>query len=97
MQAVLIPIADRHADYCQQVLGQLKAAGLRVEVDNSSDRMGNKIRKAQGQKVPYMLIVGDREVEKGQVSVRLRSGEDLKGKAVDEFIAIARKAIDERG
>ncbi len=96
VQATLIPIADRHADYCRQVAGQLKAAGLRVEVDDSSDRMGNKIRKAQEQKVPYMLVVGDREVESGQVAIRLRSGEDLKGKPVEEFIAMARKAIDEK-
>ncbi len=96
VQAVLIPIADRHADYCQQVARQLKNAGLRVEVDYSGDRMGNKIRKAQGHKVPYMLVVGDREVENGQVAVRLRSGEDLKGKPVDEFIALARQAVKER-
>lgn len=96
VQAVLIPIADRHGDYCQQVQKELKAAGLRVEVDDSGDRMRNKIRKAQEQKVPYMLVVGDREVESGQVSVRLRSGEDLKGNPVDAFIAMARKAIDEK-
>jgi threonyl-tRNA synthetase len=96
VQAVLIPIADRHAGYCRQVAEQLKAAGLRVEVDDSSDRMGNKIRKAQEQKVPYMLVVGDREVENGQVAVRLRTGEDLKGRPVDEFVAMARKAVDNR-
>ena len=96
VQAVLIPIADRHVDYCQQVAKKLKAAGLRVEVDDSNDRMGNKIRKAQGQKVPYMLVAGNREVESGQVSVRLRSGEDLKGKPVDEFIALAREAVESR-
>jgi threonyl-tRNA synthetase len=96
VQAVLIPIADRHVEYCQQVADQLKAAGLRVEVDDSSDRMRNKIRKAQEQKVPYMLVVCDREVESEQVAVRLRSGEDLKGKPVGEFIAIAHKAIEEK-
>jgi threonyl-tRNA synthetase len=96
VQAVFIPIADRHGAYCKQKADQLKAAGLRVEIDDGSDRMGNKIRKAQEQKIPYMLIVGDREVESGQVAVRLRSGEDLKGKPVDEFIAMARKAIDEK-
>jgi threonyl-tRNA synthetase len=96
VQAVLIPIADRHADYCRDVAADLKRAGLRVEVDDSSDRMRNKIRKAQEQKVPYMLIVGDREVESGQVSVRLRSGEDLKGKPVDEFVAMVRQAVEER-
>jgi threonyl-tRNA synthetase len=96
VQAVLIPIADRHVEYSEQVSEQLKGAGLRVEIDDSSDRMGNKIRKAQEQKIPYMLIVGDREVESGQVSVRLRSGEDLKGKPVDEFIAMAQTAVSEK-
>ena len=96
VQATLIPIADRHVPYCEQVAEQLKAAGLRVEVDKSNDRMRNKIRKAQEQKVPYMLIVGDREVEGGQVSIRLRSGEDLKGHPVDEFIAMAHEAIKEK-
>jgi threonyl-tRNA synthetase len=96
VQVVLIPIADRHMAYCQSVRKQLTAAGLRVEVDGSSDRMGNKIRKAQEQKVPYMLIVGDREVENAQVAVRLRSGEDLKGRSVDEFIEIAQKAVAEK-
>jgi len=96
VQATLIPIADRHVSYCEQVAEQLKAAGLRVEVDKSNDRMRNKIRKAQEQKVPYMLIVGDREVEGGQVSIRLRSGEDLKGHPVDEFIAMAHEAIKEK-
>ena len=96
VQAVLIPIADRHVAYCLDVAQKLKDAGLRVEVDDGSDRMANKIRKAQEQKIPYMLIVGDREVESEQVSVRLRSGEDLKGKPVDEFIAIAQKAIEDK-
>jgi threonyl-tRNA synthetase len=96
VQAVLIPIADRHVEYSEQVAKQLKEAGLRVEIDDSGDRMGNKIRKAQGQKIPYMLVVGDREVERGHVSVRLRSGEDLKGKPVDEFIAIAQTAVSEK-
>ena len=96
VQAVLIPIADRHVDYCRKIAEQLKAANLRAEVDDSSERMGNKIRKAQAQKVPYMLIAGDRELESGQVSVRMRSGEDLKGKTVDAFIALAQKAIDEK-
>jgi len=96
VQVVLIPIADRHVAYCLDVAQKLKDAGLRVEVDDSSDRLANKIRKAQEQKIPYMLIVGDREVKSGQVSVRLRSGEDLKGKPVDEFIALAQKAIEDK-
>ncbi len=87
VQVTLIPVADRHIPYAQQVAAQLKAAGFRAEVDDSNNRMSNKIRIAQGQKVPYMLVVGDRDVEAGAVSVRLRSGEDLGAIPVGEFIA----------
>jgi threonyl-tRNA synthetase len=93
VQAMLIPIADRHADYCSKVKEQLAAAGLRVEIDASLDRMNAKIRSAQMQKIPYMLVVGDREQEGGAVAVRLRSGEDLKSKTVEEFIALAQEAV----
>ena len=77
VQAVIIPIADRHHDYARDVRGQLVDAGIRAEVDARNERMGFKIREAQLQKVPYMLIVGDREIDAGSVGVRLRSGEDL--------------------
>ncbi len=77
VQAVLIPIADRHLEYAHQVAERLRAADLRVEVDARGERMNAKIRDAQLQKVPYMLIVGDREQGAGRVAVRLRSGEDL--------------------
>ena len=77
VQAVIIPIADRHHDYAHDVRGQLLDAGLRAEVDARNERMGFKIREAQLQKAPYMLIVGDREIDAGAVGVRLRSGEDL--------------------
>jgi threonyl-tRNA synthetase len=86
VQAALIPIADRHADYCHEVAGKLRASGLRAEVDARGERMQAKIRDAQLQKVPYMLIAGDRDVAAGQVSVRTRAGEDLGGIAVDEFV-----------
>jgi threonyl-tRNA synthetase len=93
VQAVVIPIADRHAEYCIQVKDRLNEAGLRVEIDRSIERMNAKIRNAQLQKIPYMLVVGDREQEQGAVAVRLRSGEDLKTKSLDEFVAIAKEAI----
>jgi threonyl-tRNA synthetase len=93
VQAVLIPIADRHIEYTEQVAAQLKAAGLRVEVDAGSDRMGAKIRNAQTQKVPYMLVMGDKEAEAGQVAPRLRSGEDLGAIRLDDFIARAQADI----
>jgi threonyl-tRNA synthetase len=93
VQAVLIPIADRHLAYCDQVAHRLRAAGLRIEVDAGSDRMGNKIRQAQKQKVPYMLVVGDKEQAGEQVSVRLRSGEDLGPQDVAVFAAMALEAV----
>jgi len=96
VQAILIPIADRHAEYCSRVKDRLAAAGLRVDIDMSVERMNAKIRNAQIQKIPYMLVVGDREQEQGAVSVRLRSGEDLKSKSIEEFIAIAKEAIAEK-
>jgi threonyl-tRNA synthetase len=96
VQAVLIPIADRHFDYCRQACERLKAEGIRVELDDSADRMNAKIRKAQLQKIPFMLVVGDQEAEVDSVAVRLRSGEDLKAKTLDEFLGIAREAIAAR-
>jgi len=96
VQAVLIPIADRHVDYCQRVYERLKADGIRVELDDGSDRMNAKIRKAQVQKVPFMLVVGDKEAEADSVAIRLRSGEDLKAKTVGEFLGIAHEAIAKR-
>ena len=95
VQAVLIPIADRHVEYAEKVAEQLKAAGLRVDVDASSDRMGAKIRLAQSQKVTYMLVMGDKEAEAGQVALRLRSGEDEGAIAVDDFIKRAQKDVEE--
>ena len=96
LQVMLVPIADRHNDYAHAVAAQLRAAGLRVEVNDSSDRMQAKIRDAQLQKVPYMLVMGDREMQAGAVAVRLRNGEDLGAQAVVDFIALAQAAIAER-
>jgi threonyl-tRNA synthetase len=96
LQVMLVPIADRHNDYAHAVAAQLKAAGLRVEVNDSSDRMQAKIRDAQLQKVPYMLVMGDREMQAGAVAVRLRNGEDMGAQAVADFLALAKAAIAER-
>ena len=93
VQAVLIPIADRHVDYCLKVRDRLKSAGLRVQIDSGVERMNAKIRNAQMQKIPYMLVVGDREQEGNAVSVRLRSGEDLKSKTIGEFLELAQNTI----
>jgi threonyl-tRNA synthetase len=85
VQAVVIPIADRHLGHAEAVARRLREADLRVEVDDRQERMQAKIRDAQLQKVPYMLIVGDREVQAGGVAVRLRSGEDLGTVPLDEI------------
>ncbi|KAA3646273.1 MAG: threonine--tRNA ligase [Chloroflexi bacterium] len=95
VQAVLIPIADRHIEYADQLAAQMKEAGLRVEVNDSSDRMGAKIRNAQNQKVPYMLVIGDREMEANQAALRLRSGEDLGAQSIDAIINRAQQDIKE--
>jgi len=95
-QVTLIPIADRHNDYAHEVAARLKKAGLRMSVDDGSDRMNAKIRNAQKQKVPYMLVIGDREMEEGQVALRWRSGESLPAMSVEEFIQLALREIDEK-
>ncbi len=77
VQVEVIPIADRHVEYAEKVSARLKEAGVRVHVDDRGERMGAKIRDAQMQKVPYMLVVGDKEAEAGGAAVRLRSGDDL--------------------
>jgi threonyl-tRNA synthetase len=96
VQAILIPITDRHVEYARHVEVQLRAAGLRTEVDSRRERMQAKIRDAQLQKVPYMLVVGDREMEAGAVAVRLRTEEDLGARSVEDFIAMAQEAIAEK-
>jgi threonyl-tRNA synthetase len=94
VQVVMIPVADRHLDYANEVAAQLRDAGLRVEVDDSAGRMGGKIRNATTQKIPWMLVVGDRDIEKSAVSVRLRSGEDLGAMHVADFIAQASHLVE---
>ncbi len=95
-QVKLIPIADRHNDYAHEVAKKLKKAGLRVLVDDGSDRMNAKIRNAQKEKYPYMLVIGDREMEDGQVALRRRSGENPGAMSVDEFIALALDEIERK-
>ena len=87
VQAMVIPIADRHNEYAHQLRKQLEQSNVRATVDDGNDRMNAKIRNAQVQKVPYMLVVGDREVESGGASVRLRSGENLRAMSVEDIVA----------
>ena len=97
VQAVVIPIADRHFEYGRLVESRVRDAGLRVEMDDRNERMNAKVRDAQLQHVPYMLIVGDREAEAEAVSVRLRSNENLGAIGIDAFLAMARDAVASRG
>jgi threonyl-tRNA synthetase len=94
MQVMMIPVADRHIPYANEVAKKLKAAGFRVEVDDGNERMQAKIRDAQLQKIPYMLVVGDKDQAAGTVSVRKRGGEDLGAKPLDEFVALAKVEVE---
>src|SRR5262245_25307088 len=87
LQAVVLPISDRQRDSAASVVDRLKGAGLRVSLDGRQEKISYKIREAQLQKVPYMLVIGDREAAEGTVSVRERSGGDKGASAVDAFIA----------
>jgi threonyl-tRNA synthetase len=89
VQAVVLPISDRHRDYAVSVQKRLAGTGLRVELDDRPEKINYKIREAQLQKVPYMLVAGDRESAEGTIAVRSRSGGDLGARAVDAFIADA--------
>ncbi len=93
VQAALIPIADRHLDYARRVEAELRKSGLRVMVDDRPERMNAKIRDAQNQKIPYMLVIGDKEEESGQVALRLRNGENPGAMPLADFIALAKDEI----
>jgi len=95
-QAVLIPIADRHLDYAYELAKRFKQAGLRVSVDARAERMNAKIRDAQNAKVPYMLVIGDREMEAGQVALRRRNGENPGPMPVEAFLELAKQEITEK-
>jgi threonyl-tRNA synthetase len=97
VQAVVLPISDRHLDYGVSVRDRLRAGGLRVNLDERQEKIGYKIREAQLQKIPYMLVVGDKEVADGTVSVRSRSGGDLGPNSVDEFANKAREETSSKG
>jgi len=94
VQAIVLPITDRHLEYAQKVKDRLSAEGLRVTLDERSEKVNLKIRDAQLQKIPYMLVVGDREAENNTVSVRNRKHADQGSQTVDEFLVNIRKLID---
>ncbi|MBI3493863.1 MAG: threonine--tRNA ligase [Acidobacteria bacterium] len=97
IQAIVLPIADRHLDYARSVQARVRESGLRVELDERQEKIGYKIREAQLQKVPYMLVVGDREAAEGTVSVRTRAGGDQGASSIDGFVASAREEIARKG
>ena len=96
VQVVVVPIADRHVAYCTDVADRLIDAGLRVDIDQRAERMNRKIRDAQLQRIPYMLIAGDRDIEAEQVSVRLRTGGDVGGQSVEQFLTSVMPIVESR-
>ncbi|MGQ9475860.1 MAG: threonine--tRNA ligase [Actinomycetota bacterium] len=96
VQVVVVPIADRHLDYAHHVREALEADGIRVEVDDDRETVSMKVRRAQLQRIPFTLVVGDREVEGGTVSVRDRSGRDVRGVSLDEFRGRVREMVSRR-
>jgi threonyl-tRNA synthetase len=93
VQAIVLPISDRHQAYAATVRDKLAAAGLRVELDDRQEKIGYKIREAQLQTIPYMLVTGDREAAEGTVSVRSRSAGDLGARSIEAFVAAAKDEI----
>jgi threonyl-tRNA synthetase len=96
VQAIVLPIADRHLEYAKTVVARLEAEGFRVELDDRSEKVNYKIREAQLQKIPFMLVLGDREVEQGKVGVRNRKHGDQGAQSVDEFVAALKALVDTR-
>ena len=96
VQVIVLPITDRINDYAGKVTRELRAAGLRVELNVRNDKIGAKIRDAQLQKIPYMLVLGDREMEQGQVAVRERSKGDIGAMPLEEFKEMATRLVKTR-
>jgi threonyl-tRNA synthetase len=94
VQALVIPISEKQLPYAESISAELKKLNVRVDVDTRNEKLGQKIREAQVQKTPYMLIVGDKEVLANQVSIRKRTGEELKGQTLDQFIAILNQDLN---
>ena len=95
-QVRVLPITDRAHDYGRELVSKLRAAGIEAEGDYRSEKLGYKIREAQMQKIPYMLVIGDRDIENGTVSVRTRGGEDLGAMSPEDFTALCLKKIAEK-
>jgi threonyl-tRNA synthetase len=96
VQAAVLPVSDRFNAYAGEVAAKLRAAGLRVELDESSDKVSAKVRRASLRRIPYMLIVGEKEVAAGTVSVRDKAAGDLGVESVAAFVARAKQEISEK-
>jgi threonyl-tRNA synthetase len=96
VQVMVMNLTDRQLDYCRSLTQQLKAEGLRVDFDDRSEKLGFKIREAQLMKIPYMLVIGDKEEESGQISVRLKNGKTKYGLKMQDFVSQVKKDVGER-
>ncbi len=96
VQVVMVPISERHADYANKVAEELRQAGVRVHVDLRNEKMNAKIREHALQKVPFMLVVGDKEAEAGKVNLRTRGSEKTQDMATSDFVAHVTKLIAEK-
>ena len=96
VQAKFLPVTDRANEYCEKLAAQMEEQGFRTEVDYRNEKIGRKIRDAQTEKVPYMVIVGDRDMENGTVSPRHRADGDLGAMSVDEFSALLKRVVDNK-
>ena len=96
VQVSVLPITDRVNEYAEKVVTELRSAGLRTESNLKSEKIGAKIRDAQMQKVPFMLVLGDREMEQGNVAVRERSKGDIGVMSTGDFVEMARKLVEQR-
>ena len=96
IQIAVLPIADRHNEYASSVISQLSSQGIRAELDDRSEKLGAKVRDAQMQKIPYMLVIGDKEVENRKVSVRKRDGTDLGSLDLNKFMEMVKMEINSK-
>lgn len=96
VQARVLPVSDKHADYAAKIVNELKAAGIRADIDDANESLGKKIRNAKGEKLPYLLVVGDKEIEDGTVTVEVRTGEKLGAMPTNDFIEKLKEEVRDR-
>lgn len=96
IQVAVLPISEKHADFANEIVQKLKNEGIRVEIAEINETLGNKIRKAQAEKIPYMMVVGDKEVEANNVNIRLRNGESLGALSMEDAILRIKERINSR-